>query len=199
MIINRILSILSAAITLYTIFCFIDIIMSWIPGLKFTKFGRFISSICDPYLGLFSRMSFMHIGNIDFSPIISIGLLTLLSSILSGINRTGRIYFGGIIATIIGMVWSICNTLLSILFLLTLIRWIALIANHGQTSFDSGWNNVDVILNKFTYKVAATFTRRPVNYQTTLLVTWIVFLAALILGNILFNGLLIPLCYRIAF
>lgn len=195
--VGLIFSILSAVVTLYTILCLVDIIMSWIPGAKFTAFGKFISSLCDPYLNFFSRMGILRIGNIDFSPIISIGLLSLLSSILAGINSTGRIYLGGILATIISMLWNICSSLITILFLLVLIRWIVLLANHGQTSFDSGWNQVDVIINKFAYKIAGTFTRKPVNYQTTLLITWIVFLVTLILGGILFNGVLRDLCYRL--
>lgn len=197
MIIGRILSILSAFIVVYTILCFIDIIMSWIPGAKFTSVGKLISKFCDPYLNFFSRTGWLRIGNIDFSPIISIGLLSLISSILSGINSTGRIYLGGILATIIGMIWNVCSSLLTVLFLLVLIRWIVLMANHGQTSYDSGWNQVDLLLNKFSYKIAGTFVKKPINYQTTLLITWITFLVIMVLGNILFNVLLVNLCYRI--
>lgn len=171
--------------------------MTWIPGAKFTKFGKAISRICDPYLSFFSRNGWLRIGNIDFSPILSIGLLTLISSILSGITATGRIYFGGILATIIHMLWSVCNSILFILFLLVLIRWIVLLVNHGQTGYDSGWYQVDALLNKFSYKIAGTFVKKPINYQTTLLITWITFLVVLILGGFLFDFVLVNLCYKI--
>ena len=50
-----ILSLLSAVLTVYTVLCFINIIMSWLPGVKFTAFGKFISSVTDPYLTFFSK------------------------------------------------------------------------------------------------------------------------------------------------
>ena len=53
-----ILSLLSAVLTVYTILCFINIIMSWLPGVKFTAFGKFISSVTDPYLTFFFKMPF---------------------------------------------------------------------------------------------------------------------------------------------
>lgn len=199
MFISWILKILSVAIIIFTILCVVNIILSWVPGAKFTTFGRFISKICDPYLNLFSKNGRFVFGNVDFSPILSIGILSLASSILSGINNTGRIFFGGILATVISMIWSICSSLLYLLFLLVLIRWIVLLANHGQTSFNSVWNQFDSLINKFSYKIAKTFIRRPISYQDTLLVTWITFLVVLILGNILINGFLVNLCYKIPF
>ena len=51
--ISSILSLLSAAVSIYTILCLIDIFMSWLPGIKFTSFGRFISAITEPYMGFF--------------------------------------------------------------------------------------------------------------------------------------------------
>jgi len=200
LIISNILNILSALLSIYTILCFINIIMSWIPGAKFTQFGKAISSITDPYMNFFSFGGKLRVGNIDFSPIVSIGVLSLLSSILNGITSTGRIYLGGILATIIATIWDIFFMLLSILILLVFIRWIVLLVNHGQTSYDSGWNSVDTIINKFSYKIAGKIIRKPVNYQTTLLVTWIVLLMIIIAGNILLNsqyGVLTALCYRI--
>jgi len=196
--IQTILSLLSAIVTIYTILCFINIIMSWIPGLKFTAFGRFITAATDPYMNFFSKWGILRFGNIDFSPIISIGLLSLVSSILAGIQGTGRIYFGGILATIIYMLWNIVSSIISILFLLVLIRWIVLLIKKGQTSFDSGWNQVDMLLNKISYKVAGTFTKGNMSYVKSLLITWIVLLVISVAGRILIN-ILVNLCYQLPF
>ena len=191
--IQTILSLLSAVVTIYT-----NIIMSWIPGLKFTAFGRFITAATDPYMNFFSRWGFLRLGNVDFSPIISIGVLSLLSSILGGIQGTGRLYLGGILATIIYMLWNIISSLLGIFFLLLLIRWIVLLIHKGQTSYNSGWNQVDMILNKFSYKVASRFTKNSINYQKSLLISWIVFLATIVIGRILIT-ILVNLCYQLPF
>lgn len=196
--IQTILSLLSAVVTIYTILCFANIIMSWIPGLKFTAFGRFITAATDPYMNFFSRWGFLRFGNVDFSPIISIGVLSLLSSILAGIQGTGRLYLGGILATIIYMLWNIISSLLGIFFLLLLIRWIVLLIHKGQTSYNSGWNQVDMILNKFSYKVASRFTKNSINYQKSLLISWIVFLATIVVGRILIT-ILVNLCYQLPF
>lgn len=195
-----VLSLLSAIITIYTILCFIDILLSWIPGLKFTSFGKIISAITEPYLNFFSRFGFLRIGHIDFSPIISIGLLTLVSSVLSGIQSTGRIYFGGILATVIYMLWSIVSSLLSFFLLFVLIRWIILLINKGNTSYNSPWNQIDSFLQNISYKVAGTFSKNrfSMTYKKSLLITLITFFVILMAGNFLVR-ILINLCHSIPF
>ena len=196
--IQLILSILAAALSLYTLLCFIYILMSWFPGARFTKFGHFMTAICEPYMGLFRKMSFLRIANIDFSPIVSIGILSLASAILAGIQRTGRIFFGGILGTVLGSLWSIASSIIGIFTLLILIRWIVLLINKGRTSYESGWNQVDMILNKMTYKIAGTFSKATMSYQKSLLLSWIILLVTLVLGHFLID-ILVSLCYRLPF
>ncbi len=196
--IQTILSIIAAVLSLYTLLCFIYILMSWFPGAKFTSFGRGLSAICEPYMNIFKRLSFLRIGNIDFSPIVSLGILSLASAILAGIQRTGRIFLGGILGTILNSIWSIASSILAIFAFLVLIRWIVLLVSKGRTSYDSGWNQVDILLNKFTYKVAGTFTKKPINYQTSLLITWISLFIFLGVGYVLIT-ILTNLCFRMPF
>ena len=179
------LSILAGALSLYTLLCFIYILMSWFPGAKFTKFGHFMTSICEPYMGLFKKLSFLRIGNFDFSPIVSLGLLSLASAILAGIQRTGTIFFGGILGTILNSLWGIASSIIGIFTLLIFIRWIVLLINKGRTSYESGWNQVDMILNKMSYKIAGTSSKRSMSYQTSLLLSWIILLVALGVGHFL--------------
>lgn len=196
--VHTILSILSALIIIYTIICLISIFMTWIPGAKFTKFGKFISSITDPYLRIFSGRGWLRFGNIDFSPILAIGILSLLSSILGGITTTGRIYFGGILATVLSMIWSVCSSILTIFFLLILIRWIVLLVNKGQVSTNSAWYQLDLMLQKFVYKLGNTFFKNNLTYQKALLVSWISIGIIWLITRILF-GILIGLCNNIPF
>ena len=196
--IQYILSVIAGVLSLYTLLCFIYILMSWFPGARFTKFGHFMTTICEPYMNLFRKMSFLRIGNIDFSPIVSIGLLSLASAILAGIQRTGRIFFGGILGTVLNSLWGIASSILGIFPLLILIRWILLLINKGRTSYDSGWNQVDMILNKMTYKIAGTFSKKTMSYQTSLLLSWIILLVSLVVGHILID-ILVSLCYKMPF
>lgn len=196
--IQTILSIFAGALSLYTLLCFIYILMSWFPGARFTKFGHLLSSICEPYMNLFRKMSFLRIGNIDFSPIVSIGLLSLASAILAGIQRTGKIYIGGILETILSSLWGIASSIIGIFVILIFIRWIVLLINKGRTSYESPWNQVDMILNKMSYKIAGTISKKTMSYQTSLLLSWIILIVALIIGHILI-GILANLCGRIPF
>ena len=196
--IQTILSILAAVLSIYTLLCFIYILMSWFPGAKFTKFGHFMTSICEPYMGLFKKWAFLRIGNFDFSPIVSLGILTLASTILAGIQHTGRIFLGGIIGTIINSLWGIASSIVGIFTLLIFIRWIVLLINKGRTSYESGWNQVDMILNKMTYKIAGTISKKSMSYQTSLLMSWIILLVAMGIGHFLIL-LLVNLCYRMPF
>ena len=170
---GAILSIISAIIIIYTVLCLISIFMTWIPGAKFTKFGRIISKITDPYLNLFSKRGWFRIGNIDFSPILAIGILSILSTILGGIAKTGYFSINAVFIVIIEMIWSLVSTLLTIFILLILIRWIVLLVNKGQVSSNSGWYQVDLMLQKIVYKIGNTFIRKNLTYQKALLVSWI--------------------------
>ena len=167
------LSIISAIIIIYTVLCLISIFMTWIPGTKFTKFGRAISKITDPYLNLFSRKGWFRIGNIDFSPILAIGILSILSTILGGIAKTGYFSINAVFIVILEMIWSLISTLLTIFILLILIRWIVLLVNKGQVSSNSAWYQVDLMLQKIVYKIGNTFIRKNLTYQKALLISWI--------------------------
>jgi len=195
---KTLLSLLSAVIIIYTILCLISIFMTWFPGAKFTKFGKFVSSMTDPYLRLFSRRGWLRFGNIDFSPIVALALLSVISSILGNITVTGRIYFGGILAIILNMLWSVVSSLISIILLLIIIRWIVLLVNKGQVSVNSGWYQVDLMLQKFVYKLGNTFFKNNLTYQKALLVSWISLLIILIVARLLIS-LLIGLCNMIPF
>ena len=196
--IQTIISFLSAILIIYTLLCLINILLSWIPGLKFTKFGKVISKICDPYMDIFSKSGFLRIGNIDFSPIVSLGILSTASAILALIQSTGYISLGLILASILTSLWGIISSLLVILTILIFIRWIVLAINKGRTSYDSGWNQVDMILNKFTYKISATFSKTSTSYQKSLLISWITLLFIMIAGKF-FIYHLSELCLKIPF
>ena len=137
----------------------------------------------------------------DFPPINSIVNAVRLndsSAILAGIQRTGRIFFGGILGTILSSLWSITSSVIGIFTLLIFIRWIVLLINKGRTSYESGWNQIDMLLNKISYKVAGTFSKKVMSYQQSLLISWIAFLVILGAGHFLIL-ILVNLCYRMPF
>ena len=94
--ISLIFRLLASAVSLYGTICFIRIIITWIPSINYSSIGSFLSQLCDPYLYIFAKFP-LRVGMLDFTPVISLGLLTLVSSILNDIARSGKIYIGGIL------------------------------------------------------------------------------------------------------
>ena len=88
--------------------------------------------------------------------------------------------------------------IMGIFTLLIFIRWIVLLINKGRTSYESGWNQIDMLLNKMSYKIAGTFTKKTMSYQTSLLWSWIILLVSLGLGHFLIL-ILVKLCYSMPF
>jgi YggT family protein len=76
---NEIFGIVRLLFNIYY-FCLIGyILMSWIPALQHSAVGRFLETVCEPYLGFF-RKFIPPIGMIDLSPIVGLLVLGLIES-----------------------------------------------------------------------------------------------------------------------
>ena len=73
---NTLISIISSAISLYSILLIVYIFMSWVPSTKESAIGRFLERIIEPYLEPFRRI-IPPLGMIDISPIVAIIVLRL--------------------------------------------------------------------------------------------------------------------------
>jgi YggT family protein len=69
-----IVSLIGTAFLVYRFMLIGYILMSWVPALQESAVGRFLETVCEPYLGFF-RKFIPPIGMIDISPIV--GLLVL--------------------------------------------------------------------------------------------------------------------------
>ena len=93
-------------IELYSFLIWIRIIMSWFrPYPRPGSFTYYIARAVDPYLGLF-RSDKARIGMLDFSPIIAIGVLAVVQSLLAVYGSFGFLTLGIILAQIISAIWS---------------------------------------------------------------------------------------------
>lgn len=156
-----VLRLISQVIQVYSTLCFVRIVLTWIPGASYTAAGRFLSSICDPFLNIFRGIRWMQIGGLDFSPAVAIGLLYAVRSILGSIMRTGRLYIGGIIATVIGMFYSIVSSLITFLLLLLAIRLVAILLQRRGSYTSSFWAQMDYALEPLVDKLSSPFIRNP--------------------------------------
>lgn len=164
-IIVRLLLLMASVIQVYSMLCFVRIVLTWIPGAAYTAAGRFLASICDPFLNIFRGIRWMQIGGLDFSPAIAIGLLYAVRTTLLNIIRTGRLHIGSIIATVIGMFWSIVSSLITFLLVLLAIRLIALLMQRGSYS-GAFWSNMDYALEPLVDKLSGIFVRTPFQRMT---------------------------------
>ncbi|CEM60379.1 YggT family protein [Treponema phagedenis] len=146
-------STLSTFIWIYSLLCIARIFLSWAPQLLYSQVGTFLSTICDPYLDWFRRFKFMRAGMVDFSPIVSIGLLTVLSQAASSIAITGSFSVLQIIIQIILLIWSFFRFFLNLLSILLIIRLIYHFM-HTKT-YSQFW----IMLDKFLAPVITKITR----------------------------------------
>ena len=169
--VNFIFKIIASLLTIYSLLCSIRIILTWIPGIS-NGFTNFLSRICDPYLNIFSRLGIFRFGAIDFSPVISLGLLALLSTISSSLAQAGTITLGFILALIIQMAWNVSSSFIGFLLIVLIIRFIVLLFQNNSYNGSQFWRQFDYALNPVIYKIVAPFSKgRMVPYKIALLIS----------------------------
>lgn len=195
----NVLKIISTVLSIYSLLCLVRIIITWIPGLRYNRFVKFLSSICDPYLNIFSNIRWLHFGNMDFSPILSLGILAIADSILQNLVLSGRISLANILSLIFGFIASLINSILFFLIIVFIIRLIVLLLGRGSDSSSSIWNQLDRSLGQIVFKISKFFSGgKPVNYRNALIISIIVLIICNFLIKTLF-GFVGTLISRIPF
>lgn len=178
----------SALISLYMIVIFIRIVITWFRGATYGKAMDVLASITDPYLNFFRRFTFLRIGNIDFSPVIAIIALSVLSNIFTTIGFAGHVTVGLVFAMVISALASAAGFFLVIFLALAGMRLVAMAVNANTAS--RFWIIIDQILEPITYRFAQTVNRgRPTSYRHALLLFVAVLVVTLILGKVALGAL----------
>ena len=175
-------------INAYLFLCFIKILLSWVPSAAYSSFGLVLSSICDPYLNWFKRFKFTRIGMVDFSPILSLGLLSLAAQLITSILSTGTISLWGLCVSIIQLIWSFIGFMLNMLIIFLIVRLVYDI--FGSSNSSPFWYNLDRLLNPVIAKTTGLFQQKPLQYRSRLILTIILILLLRIALGILFGSLL---------
>lgn len=185
----------AGAVSLYSTLCFFRIILTWIPSLNYSAIGKFLSSICDPYLNLFSRLP-LRIGMFDFTAMIAIGILYVISSILGNINASGYISLSMILANLLSIVWSIASSIATVIMIIFIVRYLVSIFSRTSNQYDSPWQRFDDAIRNMVFKICNFFTGgRSISYKTALLIDSIAMLAILILSSFLYRWLMVFIHY----
>lgn len=185
----------AGAVSLYSTLCFFRIILTWFPSLNYSAIGKFLSSICDPYLNLFSRLP-LRIGMFDFTAMIAIGILYVISSILGNISVSGYISLSMILANLLSIVWSIASSIATVIMIIFIVRYLVSIFSRTSNQYDSPWQRFDDAIRNMVFKICNFFTGgRSISYKTALLIDSIAILAILILSSFLYRWLMIFIHY----
>lgn len=121
---QQLASVISMVLSLYSFLIVIRIFLSWgsIGASRFPSFYTPLTKITDPYLNIFRGLPGLQRGNLDFSPIAAMIVLSLLNNIVSMIARQGRITIGIILALITQAVGSVITFFLGLFIILFFIR-----------------------------------------------------------------------------
>ncbi|MBO7421711.1 MAG: YggT family protein [Spirochaetaceae bacterium] len=181
----NILRFISLLISFYTLILFVRVILTWIPSLEYSKFGKILAEICDPYLNLFKKARFLRTGPLDFTPILAIGVLVIISSLLQSIVTSQRVSVGVLIGSVISLCWSVIHAVLVVLMVVIFIRLIVSIFDKDSSS--SVWAQLDKMISPVAYRLTnMVFPNKYIKYQTVLIVA----LVALILCHIILEIIL---------
>ena len=177
-------------INVYLFLCFIKILLSWVPSAAYSSFGRMLSSICDPYLNWFRRFRFTRIGMVDFSPVLSLGILSIAAQLITSLLTTGTISLWGLCVSIIELLWSFLGFMLNLLIIFLIIRLGYDL--FGSSSSSPFWYNLDRFLSPVIAKVTGFFPQKPLQYRTRLILTILIIILlrialGLLVGSLLFQ------------
>jgi YggT family protein len=162
----------------------VRILVSLVPGWGYNRVSRFLGELCDPYLNYFRRFTFLRLGNLDFSPVVALALLSALSSLASGISAAKRVSVGIILAQAVAVCSSVISSVLGLLSLLLVIRLIAALAAPHSTY--GLWVSLDRTFAPFLDRISNSFKHRPFSWTGTLALG----LAALVVVNLLLGFIL---------
>jgi len=159
---------LSALVSVYMLLIIFRVLLTWFQGRLNGKGVEILMKITDPYMNKFRGISWLRFGFLDFSPVVAIALLGLLSQIFNSLARTGTLNPMLVVVYIIGSVWNFLAFFINLLIFLMIFRLITLL-------FFSTWNHqvlfqIDNILYKVVARILGFFTTKNVRFSTALAV-----------------------------
>jgi len=168
----NIFSILASVVSIYTILCFVRVMLTWFPGAEYSKFGQVLSQMCDPYLNLFRRFRFLRFSSFDFTPAIALCVLMALQAFLQSLATGSGFRLSNILAMLVMLAGNILTSILSFLVLIFVVRLIAyLIVGDGNSSYTI-WTAVDRTISPLIFRIAGIFFKnQSISFVKALIVS----------------------------
>lgn len=185
-------------LSIYSFVIWIRIMASWInPFPRPGSFTYYLACIVDPYLNTF-RSSRFRAGMLDFSPIIGIGVLSVVQSVFEIYGTYGMMSLSLIVQLFISAFWSYgVSIFFTFGFILLVMKTIASFMNGSN--FSMVMERMGTFIDPITNWVQRTFFRTRFVRKTTLnLITLAIFVVLYFAIRYLFN-IAIHLAVRIPF
>ncbi|MEE8441006.1 MAG: YggT family protein [Spirochaetia bacterium] len=183
-----IMRVVTAGLSLYMLMIMFRILLTWFQGPSFGRPLELLKSVTDPYLNWFRRFQFLRVGNFDFSIIVGIIVLSILTSITSRLAVAAVVSFGLVLALIIVRVASAASFFLVLFLIMALIRLIG--GALGVNTSGRVWITLDHLLEPVVHKIILALARgRFVSYRNALLLFCALLAMALFAGRFLVDGL----------
>ena len=161
---SQVLNFLSFLVSIYMVIIFIRIILTWFTGIENGRFQEILAMITDPYLNWFRRFTFLRTGFLDFSPIVALGVLSLVNRIFSTLAFYRSISLGIVLAIALQIVWGIISFFLGFLIIVLVLRLIAYLAR--QNLYNPFWRIISSISEPVLYRInRLLFKKRIVNFR----------------------------------
>ena len=181
-------------ISLYSFFIWIRIIMSWFnPWPREGSITWYFAKLVDPYLNLFRSKKFV-IGYFDFSPLLAVGLLAVIQSLLNIYSVFQVMTLSLVIQMMLSAFWTYAlSLLLIILIILLAIRTI------GAFTHSYGLSRMNAVTENIIRKVQNLFFPNRIVKETTLCVITLAIAVLTWFASRWLIGFLIALAARIPF
>ena len=183
---QQILGVVSFLLGIYMVILVFRIILTWFSGMGRSGIEDFLARITDPYLNWFRRFSFLRVGFMDLSPIVALGVLSLVNRIVNMLARYGRISLGIILALTLQALWGAVSFVLGFLLIVLILRLIAYLTR--QDSGSPFWRIVETISQPVLFRInRLLFRGRIVNFMTSLIISIAGLVLAYLFLRILFS------------
>lgn len=181
-------------ISLYSFFIWIRIIMSWFnPWPREGSITWYFAKLVDPYLNLFRSKKFV-IGYFDFSPLLAVGLLAVIQSLLNIYSVFQVMTLSLVIQMMLSAFWTYAlSLLLIILIILLAIRTI------GAFTHSYGLSRMNAVTENIIRKVQNLFFPNRIVKETKLCVITLAIAVLAWFASRWLIGFLIALAARIPF
>ena len=157
---------LSVLVSVYMLLIIFRVLLTWFQGRLNGRGVEILMKITDPYMNKFRGISWLRFGFLDFSPVVAIALLGLLSQIFNSLAVSGTLNPMLVVVYILGSIWNFFAFFINLLIFMMVFRLITLL-------FFSTWNHqvlfqIDNILYKVVARILGFFTTRTVKFSMAL-------------------------------